>query len=180
MNQLCELIAQHAIEIENILFAAAQRDYSFDSNVSSALKNLLECEFDARFLNKDSGSSTIEAKAYAFCLTQLGLCIIDGKFSSPLKYAMLKYLNVVGHLFDRGPENYYISTDLLNAFLNKLQTFIDSLPPSDRIQWQFFIDRIPQCRGFLEGAALSVSEERKLELDSIRQADVSQWLEQCK
>jgi len=175
-RRLFQKIITHSTELESILLSPL----TF-GETKEAIGQLLgkDLSIEVLYYGHNSGAD-IEAKACCSELAQFGSSIIDSQLTSDLKLTLFSRFNIWGFLVDRGYQNFYVSESILVAFVDRLESFIAGLHEDEQVRWtkELFQDntnRIAEFRDRVRSASSTV--ERSVELDSVRNTDINDWLD---
>ncbi len=94
-------------------------------------------------------------------------------FSFRLKIVLLNYTHIMGYLFDRGHENYYVCEIILRDFLDEVEDFYltqDAENQESIIEALFWgrADKLGEMRGYLDKVHERVTANTNEHLEYVR------------
>ncbi len=137
IRQLPDKLITHSIELEQLMNPIASGDVVEGDNEFNKIQDEV-----ARLLGIDliptvvqiyhySNGATLESKICCAELVRLGSSLLDLPFPLPLKIALFQSPRIIGYMFDRSDESYFICSPELMAFLKNLELFMSSLGTED-------------------------------------------------
>ncbi len=181
-RQLLQSIINNSEKIEDVFFSGPNRKFAMGSrcielsgNQEQQLKLILGDELSVSYLyySGSSGAATIEAKAYCAELIRFGREMLSGPFSFRLKLALLNYTRIMGLLFDRGDENYYVCEIILRDFLDEVEGFYlaqDAENKESIIEALFWgrADKLGEIKSYLDKVHERVTANTNEHLEYVR------------
>jgi len=190
-KRLIQSILKNKEEIEHIFSEAPlNTDNIFNRNYIelpeekiSLLKQIIGEELSIAFLYYNhSGAPTLEAKVYCAEIIKFSRAILDGQFSLQVKIALMNHLNILGYLFDRGDENYYVCEHILREFICELEKFYLAQSAEDQkvidtvLLWGHE-DSIDNFKRHLDNVNEKLKNKDTGKIRFARDTDIEKWLE---
>ncbi len=190
-KNILSAIDKNKREIENIVSSKVINRMTWD-NISdllyelhqdkdNGLENILGSEAWDKFLYKKAYDATIEAKAYCLELSKFSKTILESALENQSKIVLFDFFRLIGLLFDRSDDNYYICEYILRDFLAQLEAFYIALDPEEQklIIKTVFKDNeneINTKRSDLDQACERMKHKANSDIISVRDADVEDWV----
>jgi len=190
-KQLISAIYRNNKEIEDLISSKVINRMTWDNinelldefsqDKDNSLEKILGSESWDKFLYKKSFVATLEAKAYCLELSNFGIKILESPLTSQAKIVLFDFFRILGLLFDRSDDNYYVCEKVLRNFLAQIETFYFSLNPEEQklINKTIFKDNendININRNTLDRACERMKHGANTDIISVRDADVEDWV----
>jgi len=132
-------------------------------------------------IDEANDEANIEAKAYCSELISFGMGILKGPFPFRMKLALLNYTHIMGYLFDRSNESYYVCEIILREFLDEVEQFYLAQDAENRkniITLLFWdnADRLIETKSYLDTANRAVKANSNEQLEFVRNENVDKHI----